>query len=65
MDLKLAKFAVETLRKPVILAGGISPANFAEIAAEVKPYGMDVNSGVESSPGVKDHALMRRILSAK
>jgi len=63
MDLKLAKFAVAALRKPVILAGGISPANFAEIAAEVKPYGIDVNSGVESRPGVKDHALMRRILS--
>jgi phosphoribosylanthranilate isomerase len=63
MDLKLAKFAVETLRKPVILAGGISPANFTEIVSKVTPYGIDVNSGVESHPGVKDHALMRRILS--
>lgn len=65
MDLKLAKFAVATLRKPVILAGGISPANFADISMNVKPYGIDVNSGVESSPGVKDHSLMRQILSTQ
>ena len=65
MDLDLAKFAVSTLGKPVILAGGLSPANFADIAERVNPYGMDFNSGVESSPGVKEHSLMRQILSVR
>jgi len=43
---------------PVILSGGLKPSNVAEAAKIVWPYAVDVASGVEASPGVKDHALM-------
>lgn len=55
VDRELAKLAVEELNQPVILAGGLTPANFAEILSDVKPFGLDFNSGLESSPGVKDY----------
>ncbi|HAT48915.1 MAG TPA: N-(5'-phosphoribosyl)anthranilate isomerase, partial [Alphaproteobacteria bacterium] len=47
---------------PVILAGGLHPGNVAHAITQVRPYAVDVSSGVESSPGVKDHALMKRFV---
>ncbi|MBN1865457.1 MAG: phosphoribosylanthranilate isomerase [Victivallales bacterium] len=64
VDGDIAKFAVTTLPRPVILAGGLNPANFANAAAAIRPFGLDFNSGVESSPGVKDHALIAKLFSA-
>ena len=47
---------------PLILSGGLSPANIAEAIATVRPYAVDVNSGIEERPGKKDHRLMRDLM---
>ena len=47
---------------PLILAGGLTPENVAEAISAVQPWGVDVASGVESAPAVKDQALVRQFL---
>uniref|UniRef100_A0A7C2P780 N-(5'-phosphoribosyl)anthranilate isomerase n=1 Tax=Schlesneria paludicola TaxID=360056 RepID=A0A7C2P780_9PLAN len=49
---------------PLILAGGLTAGNVAAAIRTVKPWGVDVASGVESSPGVKDRTLTERFLAA-
>ncbi|MEJ2421961.1 MAG: phosphoribosylanthranilate isomerase [Acidobacteriota bacterium] len=48
-------------KRPVILAGGLGPGNVLEAYQAVRPAVLDVNSGVEKTPGVKDHTLLRAL----
>ena len=47
---------------PLILAGGLNSENIGEALAAVAPGAVDINSGIEKSPGIKDHDRMRRII---
>jgi len=56
--------AVVASRRPVVLAGGLGPANIAEAIRTVRPAAVDVSSGVERAPGEKDAALMEALFHA-
>jgi phosphoribosylanthranilate isomerase len=49
---------------PILLAGGLTPANVAQAVRIVQPWGVDVASGVEEAPGEKNHAAMRGFVAA-
>jgi phosphoribosylanthranilate isomerase len=51
-------------RRRMVLAGGLTPENIGEALARVRPFGVDVSSGVESSPGVKDARRMAALFAA-
>ncbi|MDF7807723.1 phosphoribosylanthranilate isomerase [Pontiellaceae bacterium B12219] len=63
-DWSMARTLVRAVGKPIVLAGGLTPENVAEAIAEVKPSGVDVSSGVEIEPGVKDIEKVKAFIAA-
>jgi len=62
-DWEFAKGLVEEGFK-VFLAGGLKPENVKEAVRRVRPYAVDVSSGIEVSPGIKDHKKMEEFVNA-
>ncbi len=62
VDWGLAQEVAQSM--PVVLAGGLTPVNVAEAIIRVRPYGVDVSSGVELSPGKKDHNKVKAFIEA-
>jgi len=62
VDWTLAQEAARSA--PIILAGGLNPANVAEAIRVVRPYGVDVSSGVEKNPGKKDPDKVKAFIGA-
>ncbi|MCH8977660.1 MAG: phosphoribosylanthranilate isomerase [Armatimonadetes bacterium] len=64
IDLDAARGVMAESVRPVILAGGMTPDNVGEVIRTLRPYAVDVSSGVESSPGVKDTHKLRAFFEA-
>lgn len=64
VDLALARAAIAECVRPVVLAGGLTPDNVGRLIAELRPFAVDVSSGVESEPGKKDASAMRAFFDA-
>ena len=63
-DWGIAQTLAKVVEKPILLAGGLHPGNVAEAIAEVKPWGVDVSSGVENEFRIKDIAKVEAFIAA-
>jgi len=59
-----ARLWLDRARRPVFIAGGLAPENAGEVARALRPFALDVSSGVEESPGVHDPRNIRAFLQA-
>lgn len=55
---------VTAVKAPLVLAGGLNPGNVGRAVRELRPYGVDVSSGIEAKPGIKDPEKMRAFVDA-
>ncbi len=63
-DLSHARNAVRRSGLPIILAGGLTPENVADAIRQVHPYAVDVATGIETAPGIKDHTKIAAFIAA-
>ena len=63
-DWSVVQDLVGAVRLPVVLSGGLSPANVIDGITRLRPWAVDVSSGVEAAKGVKDAALLHRFCQA-
>lgn len=63
-DWSLLQDVTQSVRLPLVLSGGLNPANVIDGVTRVRPWAVDVSSGVEAGKGVKDATLMRRFCQA-
>jgi phosphoribosylanthranilate isomerase len=63
-DPSYARSAVRQSLVPVILAGGLTPENVAEAIRQIRPYAVDVASGVEDAPGIKNKEKVKAFIAA-
>jgi phosphoribosylanthranilate isomerase len=63
-DWEIVPRARDRLARPILLAGGLTPENVGEAILRARPWGVDVASGVESAPGLKDHRKLRAFVEA-
>ena len=61
-DWEVLKKEKYKIQKPFFIAGGLHPGNVADAVEIVRPYGVDVSSGVEKTPGKKDHKLLKEFI---
>ena len=63
-DRSYAREVVQRSKVPVILAGGLNPENVADAIRQIQPYAVDVASGIEKVPGIKDHRKIAAFITA-